>query len=215
MKRLAIIGAGDLGLQLAHLASISGQYTLTGFFDDTRDAGDAVAGAVVMGGVDAIASLYAQGHFDCLVVAIGYKHLRERQAIYRKFAGNIPFANLIHPSAIIDPTCTLGEGVVVYSGCILDMGARIGANALLNAGCVIGHHSEIGSGCFLSPAVSIAGFVMVEPGCVLGIGTIVIDNIRIAGGARTGAGAVVTRSIDDPGLYLGVPARFAKDVSTP
>lgn len=215
MKRLAIIGAGDLGLQLAHLASMTGQYTLAGFFDDTRNAGDVAAGAIVMGGVESIARLYAQDQFDCLVIAIGYKHLRARQAIYEQFAGKIPFANLIHPHAIIDPTCTLGEGTVVYTGCVLDMEAKIGANTLLNAGCVISHHSEVASGCFLSPAVSIAGFVTVEPGCVLGIGTIVIDNIRIAAGTRTGAGAVVTRSIDQPGLYLGVPARLAKDTSTP
>lgn len=215
MKRLAIIGAGDLGLQLAHLATTTQQYALAGFFDDTRAAGDVVAGAVVMGGVEAVAGLYAHDQFDCLVIAIGYRHLRARQTIYEQFAGKIPFANLIHPRAIIDPTCTLGEGAVIYTGCVLDMEAKIGANTLLNAGCVIGHHSEIASGCFLSPAVCVAGFVTVESGCVLGIGTIVIDNIRIAGGTRTGAGAVVTRSIDQPGLYLGVPARFAKDTSPP
>ncbi len=212
MKRLAIIGAGDLGQQLAHLASLTGQYALAGFFDDTRDAGDLVAGASVMGGVEAIASRYAQDQFECLAIAIGYKHLRARQAIYERFAGEIPFASLIHPRAIIDPTCTLGEGAIIYTGCVLDMEVKVGANTLLNAGCVIGHHSELGPGCFLSPAVSIAGFVKVEPGCVLGIGTIVIDNIRIAAGTRTGAGAVVTRSIDRPGLYLGIPATFAKDV---
>lgn len=215
MKRLAIIGAGDLGLQLAHLATMTGQFTLAGFFDDTRDAGDVVAGAVVRGGVEAIAGLYAQDQFDCLAIAIGYKHLPARQAIFERFTGKIPFANLIHPSAVIDPTCTLGEGAVIYTGCVLDMEAKIGANTLLNAGCVIGHHSEIASGCFLSPAVCIAGFVTVKPGCVLGIGTIVIDNISIAAGTRTGAGAVVTRNIEQPGLYLGVPARFAKDTSTP
>jgi len=215
MKRLAIIGAGDLGVQLAHLAQTTGQYSLAGFFDDTRHEGELHAGGVVRGGVDAIPGQYAQGEFDCLVVAIGYKHLRARQAIHERFAGQVPFATLVHPRALIDPTCTIGEGAVIFTGCVLDMGAKIGANVLLNAGCVIGHDSEIASGCFLSPAVSIAGFVTVEPGCVLGIGTIVIDNIRIATGTRTGAGAVVTRSIAQPGLYVGIPARFAKDTPDP
>lgn len=215
MKRLAIIGAGDLGVQLAHLAEATGQYTLAGFFDDTRMPGGTVSGATILGNVDAIADLHAQGSFDCLVVAIGYKHLRARKAIYERFAGTIAFATLVHPSAIVDPTCTLGEGAVIYTGCVLDMDAKIGANTLLNAGCVIAHHSEIGDSCFLSPAVGIAGFVTVAPGCVLGIGTVVIDNIHIASGTRTGAGAVVTRSIKQPGLYLGIPARFSKESDTP
>lgn len=215
MKRLAIIGAGDLGVQLAHLAAATGLYRPTGFFDDTRTPGDVVAGTTVLGGVEAIGDSYVQNHFDCVVVAIGYKHLRVRQAIYRRFAGVIPFVTLVHPSAIVDPTCSLGEGAVIYAGCVLDMGARIGCNTLLNVGCIVAHHSEVGHGCFLSPGVNIAGFVTVGPSCVLGIGTVVIDNIRLAGGTRTGAGAVVTRSIEEPGLYLGIPARFAKDIGTP
>lgn len=214
MRRLAIIGAGDLGVQLAHLARATGDYEPTGFFDDSRTAGDAVGGIPVLGNVEAIAATHARDGFDCLVVAIGYRHMRVRQELHRRFAPTIPFATLVHPSAIVDPTCTLGEGAAIYAGCVLDMGVRVGANALLNAGCVIAHHSEVGSGCFLSPAVSLAGFVSVSPGSVLGIGTVVIDNIRIAAGTRTGAGAVVTRDIDAPGLYLGVPARFAKDIET-
>jgi acetyltransferase-like isoleucine patch superfamily enzyme len=55
----------------------------------------------------------------------------------------------------------------------------------------------------------------VEPGCVLGIGTVVIDNLRIASGCRTGAGAVVTCDLEKRGLYLGIPARFAKEVPAP
>lgn len=212
MRRLAIIGAGDLGVQLAHLAGATGEYALAGFFDDVRTPGDAIAGGQVLGDIDAAARLYEQGGFDCLVVAIGYRHMRVRQAIYQRFAGAIPFATLVHPSAIIDPSCVIGEGAAIYAGCVLDMDARIGANTLLNAGCVIAHHSEVAAGCFLAPAVSIAGFVDVEPGCILGIGTVVIDNVRIASGTRTGAGAVVTRTIERPGLYLGIPARFAKAI---
>lgn len=215
MKRLAIIGAGDLGLQLANLASSTGDYSLSGFFDDTRNRGDIIANAEVLGGLADIRSSFAQGDFDCLVVAIGYRHLTRRQAIHTEHAGSIPFATLIHPSAIVDPSCRIDEGAVIYPGCVLDMGAAIGANTLLNAGCVVAHHSQIGSGCFLSPVVSIAGFVSVEPGCVLGIGTVVIDNLRIASYCRTGAGAVVTCNLEKPGLYLGVPARFAKEIPAP
>jgi sugar O-acyltransferase (sialic acid O-acetyltransferase NeuD family) len=215
LKRLAIIGAGDLGLQLANLAHSTGDYSLSGFFDDTRTRDDVIAGAPVLGRLADIGPMFARDCFDCLVVAIGYKHLALRHEIHAEHAGSIPFATLIHPSAIVDPSCHIGEGAVIYPGCVLDMDAVIGANTLLNAGCVIAHHSQIGSSCFLSPTVGIAGFVVVEPGCVLGIGTVVIDNLRIASGCRTGAGAVVTCDLEKRGLYLGVPARFVKEVPAP
>jgi sugar O-acyltransferase (sialic acid O-acetyltransferase NeuD family) len=209
VNRIAIIGAGDLGIQLAHLGRTAG-FEISGYFDDTREHGERIGGAIVLGGLADIAGAFARSLFDALVVGIGYRHLALRRELYLTHAGRIPFATLIHPSATIDPGCIIEEGAVIYPGCILDMDARIGANVLLNAGCVIAHHSEIGTGCFLSPAVSIAGFVVVEQGCVLGIGTIVIDNIRISAGCRTGAGAVVTQDLQQRGLYLGIPARFAK-----
>lgn len=201
-----------MGVQLAHLASNVGGYSLAGFFDDTRSPGDIVAGSKVLGGLGDIGGRFSHGDFDCMVVGIGYKHRALRQSIHAQHAGTIPFATMVHPSAIVDPSCRIGEGAVIYAGCVLDMGAVIGANALLNAGCVVAHHSQVGVGCFLSPAVCIAGFVVVEPGCVLGIGTIIIDNVRVTSGCQTGAGAVVTRDLERPGLYLGIPARFAKEI---
>ena len=212
MKRLAIIGAGDLGLQLANLAKAAGGYVLVGFFDDTRRSGDVVASAPVLGGLDAVRSGFDQGKFDCIAIGIGYKHLALRQELYSAHAASIPFATLVHPSAIIDPACHIHEGAVIYAGCVVDMGATIGPNTLLNVGCVIAHDSNIGASCFLSPAVSVAGFVDVGAACVLGIGTVVIDNIRIASGCRTGAGTVVTSHLSRPGLYLGTPARFDREL---
>ena len=210
--RLGIIGAGDLGVQLAHLARKIGQYEPVAFYDDTRQPGSLVSGIAVAGGLDAFGQAGTNTSFDALVIAIGYRHLALRQRVFERLRGRFRFATLIDPQAIIDPTCTVGEGAVVYPGCVLDMNAAVGCNALLNVGCVVAHDSSVGPGCFLSPAVKLAGFVRLGESVSLGIGTIVIDNVTIATGVRTGAGAVVTRDIDEPGLYVGVPAVWKKAV---
>ncbi len=215
MKRLAIIGAGDLGVQLAHHARASGQFAVTGFYDDTRAVGTVVAGTPLLGRIDDIEQSHRAGAFDSLLVGIGYNHLAFRQAVFERFEGRIPFATLIHASAIVDPTCSVEPGAVIYPGCVLDMEVVIGRNALLNAGCVIAHHSRIGAGCFLSPAVKLAGFVTVERQSTLGIGTVVIDHVTIGSGVRTGAGTVVIGDLAQPGLYVGVPARLKKEAQTP
>ena len=210
--RLGIIGAGDLGIQLAHLARKTGKYEPAVFFDDTLAPGTIVSGIPVRGGLDAIGSANGSPPFDELIVAIGYRHLAFRQQVFARLQGRFRFATLVDPSAIVDATCTLGEGAVVYPGCVLDMNVHVDGNALLNAGCVVAHDSVVGAGCFLSPAVKLAGFVTLEPSVVLGIGTVVIDNIRISSGVRTAAGAVVIDNLDVPGLYVGIPARFKKAI---
>lgn len=210
MTRVAIIGAGDLGRQVAHHARSVPDLTIAGFFDDVRERHSLVDTVPVIGGIPDVAGAHAQGAFDALLIGIGYKHLGFRHKLYEDLAGRIPFARLIHPRTWIDPTCTIGPGAIVYPGCTLDMNVVIGANSLLNLGCIVAHDSTIGAGCFLSPGVNVAGFVQVHSMVSLGIGTIVIDNVSIASGIRTGAGAVVTQNLAVVGLHAGVPARLKK-----
>lgn len=210
MKRLGIVGAGDLGIQLAHLARKTSHYEPVAFFDDRCTAGRVIAGIPVHGGLATLDDGSTLPPFDELVIAIGYRHLEFRQKLFERLRARFRLATLIDPTALVDRTCIIGEGAVVYAGCVLDMNAEIGCNALLNVGCVVAHDSKVGAGCFLSPAVKIAGFVQLEPSVTLGIGTTVIDNVRIASGVRTGAGAVVINDLQVPGLYVGVPARIKK-----
>ncbi len=210
MKRLGIVGAGDLGVQLANLANKTGMYQPVAFFDDGCKAGSLIAGIPVHGGLPTLEDASSLPPFDELIIAIGYRHLEFRQQLFERLRARFRFATLVHPNAFVDPTCLIGEGAVIYAGCLVDMNSEIGCNALLNVGCVVAHDSKVGAGCFLSPAVKIAGFVQLEPSVTLGIGTTIIDNIRIASGVRTGAGAVVINDLQVPGLYVGVPALFKK-----
>ena len=207
-RRLAIIGAGELGRQLAHHARACG-YAVAGFFDDSLPANNLPGRAdAVLGRIDRVQQLFQEGIFECLVMGIGYKHFGQREALFNQLSPAIPFARLVHPSALVDDTCDIGIGAVVYPGCILDMGVHIGANALLNIGCTIAHDSRIGPGSFLSPNVSVAGYVTIGARVFMGIGSVVIDNVTIADDVRTGGGAVVTSDIRTPGLYVGIPARL-------
>ncbi|WP_436517197.1 NeuD/PglB/VioB family sugar acetyltransferase [Ekhidna sp. To15] len=201
MKKLAIIGAGDLGQQIAYHASKCG-YEVVGFFDDYSNE--------VLGKIEDVKTAFENKTFDELMIGIGYKHMDVRSRLYDELSKTIPFGTVINPSAYIDPSCQIGAGTFIYPGCVLDMNVVIGDNVSLNAGCVIAHDSTIESHSMLSPGVVISGFVTIEQKVNLGTGTKVIDNIRVSSGVRTGAGAVVTDMLEKAGLYVGIPATFKK-----
>ncbi len=208
MKRLAIIGAGDLGQLIAHMAQET--YEVVGYFDDTKTVGERISDIPVLGGVSALDTSFEEGLFNALSVGIGYKHFGFRKMIFDRYLNHIPFANVIHSTAYIDASCTLGEGIVVFPGCVVDQYAQLENNVLLNAGCTIAHHSRVKEHSFLSPRVAIAGFVTVGACCNLGINTSVIDNIQICDYVQTGGGAVVVNDIENSGLYVGIPAKFKR-----
>lgn len=209
MKRLAIIGSGDLGRLIAYHASTCG-FEIVGFFNDFEPEGVDAFGLKILGGLEKIEIRYSEGMFDFLMCGIGYKHMNLRASVFTKFSSKIPFANIIHPSSYVDPSVQLGKGIFVLPGCVLDHKVHIGNNVLLNTGCIVAHDSVVKDNCFISPGVSIAGFTVVEEKCILGIGTIVIDNINITNSVQTGAGTVVTKNLTKQGLYVGSPARFIK-----
>lgn len=210
MNRLAIIGSGDLGQQIAYHAKTDNQYEVVGFFDDFKDKGDLVSSMPVLGGSTDILEAYENEMFDELLIGIGYKHIAFKKDLYTRFKGMIPFGKLIHSSSIIDPSSLIKEGVIIYPGCIIDQRVEIGENTLINIGCSVAHDTKIGAHSFLSPCVAIAGFVQIGKSCILGINSTIIDNIQVADNIQLGGGAVVIKNIEQNGLYVGNPVRFIR-----
>lgn len=207
MKRLAIIGSGDLGQLIAHHAKNDAGFEIVGFFDDFATPGSETKYGRILGKLSQIEESYQQKAFDFLSIAVGYKHLEFREQCLARFDGSIPLAKIIHSSCVIDSTAVIEAGCFLLPGCVIDTEVKIGKNSVLNTACCIAHDSKIGENCFLSPRVAVAGFVEIGPKCFLGINTTVIDNIKIVAGSQTGAGAVVIKNIDEAGLYLGIPAK--------
>lgn len=208
-KTLAIIGAGQLGEQIAHFAITDKHFSNIIFFDDFTSF-SSLYGFKVQGKTDIILSAYSNNEFDELIIGIGYKHMDVREKLFNNYKGIIPFANIVHSSAIMDDSIAMGEGNIIYPGCILDAKVELKDNILINIGCTISHDSKIGSHCFLSPRVAIAGFVQIGEKSNLGINSIVIDNLNLSANLQTGAGTVVIKNLTIPGLYVGNPSRLIK-----
>lgn len=210
MKRLAIIGSGDLGQQIAYYVTTDKQFQVVGFFDDYKEVSVKVNQYRILGGIDQVLQLFSAGVFDQLFVAIGYKHMTARARIYEQFKGIIPFAKFIHSTCLVDHNAIIEDGVGVYPGCIIDRGVQIKENVLLNIGCCIAHDSIIGSHSFLSPRVAIAGFVEIGAKNIIGINTTIIDGITTASNVQFGGGTVVINTVEKAGLYVGNPAKFIR-----
>jgi UDP-3-O-[3-hydroxymyristoyl] glucosamine N-acyltransferase len=61
----------------------------------------------------------------------------------------------IHPTAIVDASAVLAEGVIIGAHCVIEDGVRIGTGTRLYPGCFVGKGSIIGSRCALFPRVTL------------------------------------------------------------
>lgn len=119
-------------------------------------------------------------------------------------------ATLISPSARVGIGATVGEATLVAHGAHIGPSAKIGHGVILNTHAIIEHEVRVGDFTHISVNAVVAGRSKIGSNVFLGAGAVVIDSVTVCSDVVIGAGAVVTDSIDEPGIYVGVPARRVK-----
>lgn len=141
-----------------------------------------------------------------VVLALGDPALREKVA-RRYSAKGLAFATLIHPTAIVGPNCTVGEGGILMAYSVLETHVTVGAHALINVGSSVAHNGTLGSCCNLGPGVHLAGWVSLGDRCDLGVGCCIRPRVKLGSDTRVGAGAAVVKNHPGQATLTGVPAR--------
>lgn len=212
MKRILIIGAGDLGQQISHYISESNDFEVVGFVDDWGEIGEIRNGYQILGRISQLEVLYSQNIFDELLMGIGYNHFKVRKTIFEKYSQMIPFATYIHPTCVVDSTAKIGKGVIILPKCVIDMEVIIDENVFIYTGTVLGHNTHIGAQSIISLSVTTGGFSTIGESCFVGIGSCVCDNTTIANHTFLGAGTNVIKDITEAnGVYVGNPAKYLKE----
>ena len=176
MKPLLIIGAASFGRLVSVLAHECGR-SVAGFIDDTTDGPDVLGGTPDLG-VALLPSAYE------LVMAIGYRHLEARFALYTRLRdAGFRFPALVHPSARISPHASVGEGSLVMAGADVDAFSVVGEACVLWPRSVVSHDNRIGSNTFISPAATLCGFVNVGQSSFVGANSTVVDGSTLAEGS--------------------------------
>lgn len=200
MNRLIIIGASGHGKVVADIAALNGYKDIV-FLDNDSNIKNC-AGYPVLG-PDTMTSELDGDVFIAVGNAETRKKLMERDA-------NRNFTVLIHPSAVIAKSAEVGAGSVAMAGAVINPGAQIGKGCIINTSSSVDHDCVVGDYVHISVGAHLSGTVVVGTGTWIGTGAIVSNNVNICGGCMIGAGAVVIKDINEPGTYVGVPARKNK-----
>lgn len=142
-------------------------------------------------------------------VALGDNRIRRKLA--RKLDDlRIEQPTIIHASAVVSPSASIGPGSIVMPRVVIGASCRIGRGAILNTAAHIDHDGVVGDYCHVAPGCHVAGNVAMDEGAFLGVGTSVIPGISIGKWGITGAGSAVIRNVPEYEVWVGNPARFLR-----
>jgi acetyltransferase EpsM len=204
---LLICGTRSFAEEVADLVSEIPELELEGFVEnlDPERCKRAIWGKPVHW-VDDVAHLATTHRVVCALVTT-------QRARFTRQMEDMGFgpATVLHPSARVAPSASLGGGAIVSAGVVIAARAQIGRHALLNRGVLVGHHTTIGDHASVLPGANVAGNCAVGERAFLGMGALVLDNLAIGADAIVGAGSLVTRDVPDGTKVMGSPARAVEE----
>jgi len=165
----------------------------------------------VLGNDIILPKLYKDGISNVVMGIGGYRNNDLRKKVYNNIKGiGFSFISVIDPSATISKNVIIGEGAVIFAGVVINTEVVIGNDVIIATGSTIDHETIIKDHVLVSAGVTVGANDIIEDEVLLALGSNIISGIRISKNVTIGAGSVVTKDINEPGIYLGIPAKKFK-----
>ena len=205
-----IIGAGTYGeVYLAYFQEAG--MDIVGFLDDDpKYANQKVRGIPVLGPVSKLETLMKTDGIEAVYCPLGNNKLRVKFLEHARELG-YKTPNYIHPSVIISPNVSIGEGVYILLGTTIMPHTTIKDYVMISMGIHLAHHCVLDEGVFLSTGCNFGASIHAHKYAYCGISSTIMTGIHELGeDCLIGAGAVVIRDVPDRAIMAGVPAKVLK-----
>ncbi|MBG9979943.1 acetyltransferase [Facklamia sp. DSM 111018] len=192
-RQLIILGAGGHAKVCYEIALSMAQWEEILFLDDNpNNRYFSISGPI------GSLSNYPTADFFIGIGNNEYRKILTQQLLKLEYS----LVKLIHPSAIISSTVTIGVGTVVMAGAVINSCTKIGKSCIINTSSSIDHDNFIGDYSHISPGSHVAGNVSIGELVWVGIGSVISNNITLTDGVKLGAGFIAYQDINQSGTYV-------------
>lgn len=148
---------------------------------------------------------------DCEIFA-PYVDGRDRQNKQHQLEGlGYNFETYVSPHALVWDLAAVGKNCFVQEFNNIQYGTMIGDGCTFWAGNHIGHHGTIKPYATFTSHVTLSGRCHVGSGTYFGVNATIRDGLTIGDDIFVGQGSNITRSLEQPGVYVGSPASRLRD----
>jgi len=205
MKKLIIIGAGGFASEVIEwakdiLEDTSKDWTIHAMLDNISNK--PIANIPV---IDTIND-YIPKDDDVFICAIGDPETKMKFCNLM-LSREAQFINLIHPTAVIGESVSLGKGIIACPFSVISANALIEDFVTINLHSTIGHDTMVKRGCTLSCHCDVTGHVVLGENCFMGSHALVIPGVAVENNVKIGAGSVVISKVKANTTVFGNPAR--------
>ena len=210
MTNIVVVGGGGHAKVLISVLRKNAGYNIVGY-TDIEDRGTILNTPYL--GTDSVLKEIGRRENNCSA-CIGVGNIKVT-GVRRSIAGTLlslgfDLPVVVSPDAIVNQEVIVGRGSMIFDGSIINSGSVIGECCIVNTSSVVEHDCIIGDFVHVGPGVALSGGVTVGENSMVGVGSTVLQHVKICENVLVGAGSTIIRNIDEPGVYVGSPARRVK-----
>ncbi len=195
-RAILVYGGGGHGKSLIDLMRTLGTFDLVGILDDNLAPGTEVMGLRVLGGGGLLGHLAGAGLRLAVNAVGGVGDIMSRIAVFRRLLqAGFGSPTLVHPTAFVESSARLAEGVQVFPHAYVGSESDIGFGAIINTAAVVSHDCHIEGYANIAPGALLAGAVRIGEGTLIGMGVTVNLSVTIGAGCRVGNSAVIKQDV--------------------
>lgn len=124
---------------------------------------------------------------------------------------NLDCIRYVHNSVVcnnLDMSDVIGRGSFISPFSSLLIGTKIGNHCIVETYCLLSHYSTLGNNVHLHAGAMIAGRTQVGNNSIFNFRSSVLNALTLCDGIELGATSTITKNIEQPGKYVGTPARY-------
>jgi sugar O-acyltransferase (sialic acid O-acetyltransferase NeuD family) len=195
---IIVYGGGGHGKSLIDLIRVLGIYSIVGIVDDGIQNGTNIMGVPILGGANILGHLFESGIHMAANAVGGIGNITTRVKVFDSLSqAGFSCPILMHPTAFVEPSAILSDGVQIMPHAYVGSEARLGFGAIINTGAIVSHDCTLGAYANLSPGAILAGEVSIGDGVLVGMGVTVNLQVKIGKHARIGNGATVKQDVPE------------------
>lgn len=205
---VVLIGEGGHSKVIREMIEADNRYEIRAVLDDKYEEVQ-LQGNLLIGPITAVQRILNRYPAAQFIVAIGNNEIRKKIVVRLGIPHN-RYLTLVHQTATISPSASIGCGTVVMAHSVIQADARIGHQAIINTGAIVEHDCQLDNYVHAAPRTTLTGAVHIGEGAMLGAGSTVIPGLRIGEWSVVGAGSTVIRNVADYSMAVGAPAAVIK-----
>jgi UDP-perosamine 4-acetyltransferase len=205
---ILIIGGGGHAKQVIETLRLTYPHAPLAIIDRRTDDLRGVLGVPVIGTDDFLQNAATKGFrfFTMGFGGVGDNQPRAEAFARASRAGLAPL-QVMHPSAVIAASATIGRGSQCLFGAVIEAEALLGDNVLVSSRAIVEHDCRVGDHVHVATGAIVTGAVEIGAFAHIGAGAVVRQGAKIGANALVGMGSVVTKDVPPGVTVMGNPAR--------